>query len=76
MKVNITPYEWFLNIFTLSILGGLGYMIWCLGAGLPWYWRVGFIVGLFAGGALLSIACAHGFGAQVVYVINPQDRKP
>lgn len=73
MKVKITTYEWFLNIFTLSVLGGLAYLIWSLAAGLEWYWKFAWVVGLFSAGGLLCLACANGFGAQAVFIINHQD---
>lgn len=75
MNVKITPYELFLNIFVLAVLVGLGYFIWACGAGLEWYWRLSWIAGLFSAGTLLSWACAHGFGATAVYVINPNDKR-
>ena len=69
-------YLLFLNIFLLSVLGGLAYLIWALGAGLPWYMRLAFVFGLFGLGGLLSWACAHGFGAQVVVIMEPGGRYP
>ncbi|MFA7405202.1 MAG: hypothetical protein WC007_14500 [Pelobacteraceae bacterium] len=70
MKVKISCYEIFLNIFMLSVLGGLAYFIWALGAGQEWYWRLAWIIGLFGAGALLSWLASRGFGTVPVYVVN------
>ncbi len=76
MKVKITPYKIVLNVFLLSVLGGLAYFIWICGSGLPWYYRLASVVGLFSVGALALWLSSLGFGATAVYVINPgEDRR-